>query len=132
MKKITATIAMMFFLVSCGKETVVVMQPPVTDAPVQQGQDYGYGSTYEEEMLISFVESQVGSLYGVDMQLLVDTGYMICGELRLGATIEDLVTIIIASSSDASTDKFLTALAAGSIKYLCPDQAYKLDAITSY
>lgn len=129
MKKITITLASIFLLASCGKETVVVMQPPVTEA--EQSKPFDNGPLPEEKMLIAFVESEVGSLAGVDMQLLVDSGYMFCGELRLGASVDDIITIIIASSPDEETDKFLSALAFGAAKYLCPDQMYKFNAIVS-
>ena len=130
MKKFTIACSSLLFLVSCGKETVVVMQPASTE-PVVIEDNYSSRLITEEQMLIDFVESQVGSLYGVDLQMLVDTGYMICGELRLGATLEDIINIIIAASSGQETDRFLAALAFGSANYLCPDQIYKFNVVTS-
>lgn len=126
MKKIITIVAVIFALVSCGRETVVVMQPPTTDVPTQQTQTSNSGLLPEEEMLISFIESEFGPLDTGTIGLLIDTSYMICGELRLGATIDDLITMIIAASSGESSDKFLAAVSVGAIKYLCPDQDYKL------
>jgi hypothetical protein len=80
--------------------------------------------TAEDEFLFD-IKNSVGFV-GVSDYDLLDTGYMVCSILRGGATGQDL---IIAIAGVGYEQEFLVALSASAVLNLCPDQAWKIEAL---
>jgi len=103
--------------------------PATTESPVTLPSETAYNPTRTDElMMITAIEQSTGTVEGWDFegQTAIDTGYLICANLRTGMSIEEIVVLIMASASDDDTTFFLTALTAGAITFLCPDMAYLL------
>ena len=111
-----------------------VTEAPVTEAPTtapnttQPSQPYE-ATRVDEIMMVDAIQESTGLVEGWDFQAstVVDTAYLICANLRQGMSAEEIVAMISASASSAETLRFLTAVTAGAITFICPDMAYLLD-----
>lgn len=82
----------------------------------------------DEIMMIQAIQDSTGLVEGWDFQAstVIDTAYLICANLRTGATAQQVMDMVIQSASSPETLRFLTAVTAGAITYICPDMTYKL------
>lgn len=102
---------------------------PTTQAPeTTQAPDEYTASRVDEIMMVQAIQDSTGLVEGWDFQAstVVDTAYLICANLRAGATAEEVMGMVVQSASSPETLRFLTAVTAGAITYICPDMAYKV------
>jgi hypothetical protein len=111
-----------------------VTEAPVTEAPTtapnttQPSQPYE-ATRLDEIMMVETIQESTGLVEGWDFQAdtVIDTAYLICGNLRQGTSPEEIMGMVNQSASNELTRLFLTAVTAGAITYICPDMAYLLD-----
>lgn len=136
MKKIIIGATALIALTACGSKTVYVTNteapdtttkvvkttdaPATTPAPTLPPVTW----TAEDEFLFD-IKNSVGYV-GVSDYDLLDTGYMVCQTLRNGATAQDL---LLAIAGVGYEQEFLVALSASAVLNLCPDQAWKIEAL---
>lgn len=103
--------------------TTTTETPETTQAP----EEYT-ASRVDEIMMVQAIQDSTGMVEGWDFQAstVVDTAYLICANLRAGATAEEVMDMVVQSASSPETLRFLTAVTAGAITYICPDMAYKV------
>lgn len=94
--------------------------PATTPAPTVPSVTW----TAEDEYLFD-IKNSIGYVSVSDYDLL-DTGYMVCSTLRAGATAQDL---LLAIAGVGYEQEFLVALSASAVLNLCPDQAWKIEAL---
>lgn len=103
--------------------TTTTETPETTQAP-----DEYTASRVDEIMMVQAIQDSTGMVEGWDFQAstVVDTAYLICANLRAGATAEEVMDMVVQSASSPETLRFLTAVTAGAITYICPDMKYKV------
>lgn len=143
MLKKTALVAIMYMILGISlfgcspsetSQISRVTEAPVTKAPAttpnttQAPQPY-QATRLDEIMMVQTIEGSTGLVEGWDFEAstVIDTAYLICGNLRQGTSPEQIMGMVNQSASDQETLMFLTAVTAGAITFICPDMAYLLD-----
>jgi hypothetical protein len=136
MKRLLPIVIGTLALTACGSKTVYVTNTEApdtttkvvktTDAPIATPAPTLPPVTWsaEDEFLFD-IKNSIGYVAVPDYDLL-DTGYMVCSTLRSGATAQDL---LVAIAGVGYEQEFLVALSASAVLNLCPDQAWKIEAL---
>lgn len=138
MKKSLLVAGAVFALVGCSKtvyqvapttttaEEKTTIAPTTTEAVVPTTSDfYSYYSPTEEQFIAGVYDLYPGTIYVADQDLL-NTGYAFCDALRSGMSAEEASLLVLSSAGgDADSIRFLTAIDASAVVWLCPDQMGK-------
>ena len=104
--------------------TEVAKKPaPVTQAPYSPpvpsySDEQGFLNAIYEETLLPFYP-----YYMSDMEIL-DLGYIICGQFRLGSTLDEVIAEILAVNGTYQFNSDMSATVGIAVAWLCEDQMY--------
>lgn len=136
---VAALISALILIASCGKETVYVVEktvaPETTVEVPSNGGGYssssGNSPSFDEEQYISGIDELMGQTLDLPSDQLITVGYGVCAALRSGQPIESLYADMIGAVGPDPDLDFLTAIMSSAIYWLCPDQMYQVDNITT-
>ena len=128
MKKIIVTSAVLLSVTASACTVERVIEKPSdmpatvesTSAPYVPSDDYELTQEEKESGVINFVIEFYGSLPNSRDEVL-ETAYLVCDNLRGGATLQDLEQMIFDASTTQDDLTYLSAITAGAVGFLCPE-----------